>query len=174
MLQLVRSQRRLRRLVVVVAVAMAVAVLRDHQKVVLTRCIGGPGYLNGAGRGAKRARPIAKKSSGPEAPDDDYQPPGVDDDYQPPGLGAFNIEPSGRRLDEFYDAEEGEEEYEEEFAGDDEYGDEGVEYEEGEEFEGGEYGDEYGDEENEGEFEEESYYEEETEEGSATPSFTNF
>jgi hypothetical protein len=135
-------------------------------------------YLNGAGGRQKRARPIAKKSSGPEAPDDDYQPPGVDDDYQPPGLGAFNIEPtpepSPDNEEEFYDDEEGEEEYEEEFAGDDEYGDEGVEYEEGEEFEGGEYGDEYGDEENEGEFEEESYYEEETDEGSATPSFTNF
>jgi hypothetical protein len=139
-------------------------------------------YLNGAGGGQKRARPIARKSSAPEAPDDDYQPPGVgaDDDYQPPGLGAFNIEPtsspelSPANEEEFYDDEEGEEEYEEEFAGEDEYGDEGVEYEEGDEFEGGEYGDEYGDEENEGEFEEESYYEEETEEGSATPSFTNF
>jgi hypothetical protein len=137
-------------------------------------------YLNGAGGGAKRARPIAKKSSGPEAPDDDYQPPGVDDDYQPPGLGTFNIEPSPEpsptngESEEFYGDEEGEDEYEEEFEGDDEYGDEGVEYEEGEEFEGGEYGDEYGDEDNEGEFEEESYYEEETDEGSATPSFTNF
>jgi hypothetical protein len=112
-------------------------------------------YLNGVGGGQKRARPVAKKSSGPEAPDDDYQPPGVDDDYQPPGLGAFNIEPTAEpsandEEEEFYDDEEGEEEYEEEFAGDDEYGDEGVEYEEGEEFEGGEYGDEYGDEENEG------------------------
>ena len=145
-------------------------------------------YLNGAGGGQKRSRPVAKKSSRPEAPDDDYQPPGVDDDYQPPGLGAFNIEPTpeptASNEEEFYDdeegfyddeeGEEGEEEYEEEFAGEDEYGDEGVEYEEGGEFEGGEYGDEYGDEENEGEFEEESYYEEETEEGSATPSFTNF
>lgn len=142
-------------------------------------------YLNGAGGGPKRARPIAAKSSGPEAPDDDYRPPGgVDDDYQPPDLGAFNIEPTPEpsatdEADEFYDDEgeeeqEEEEEYEEEFAGEDEYGEEAMEYEEGGEFEGGEYGDEYGDEENEGEFEEESYYEEETEEGSNTPSFTNF